>query len=422
MKKKKIIFFYPSVVAGGAEYLILSLIYQLLKSTNYKIYYIDYDNGFLRKKLIDANGVTFLNYADEIEDIKGDATIVTFLSEIKKVSELFNNNHKNLKILFWSVHPLNYISNFSTFPSVVKKYTSMIKIYLILLNKLKPTQELIRYLISKNSLVFMDHSNYIMLNKIINSDFLPTYLPVATSFSNDHLIKANHVSSTYNLCWIGRLDSDKFNSIKRLIYDFKYTLSNKNRLLYILGNGNKRTELENIVRKLNLIDSVIFVGPLYADRLKSFLIQNVDIGISMGTSSFEFAKLKIPSIIINLESKYHSNDYIYNFLHESYKYNLGIYLDDSVIKLMPHHLYTLNNLIERVHNKNEDIAKKSYEYVFEVHNMDNIAKLFLRHIDKNKLLFHELSIGCNINKLFTSNTYIEHVYEYLKKLSYRNYQ
>ena len=105
-----------------------------------------------------------------------------------------------------------------------------------------------------------------------------------------------------HLSWIGRLCDFKIHilnyTIKRIA---SYCLLSKRTIVFhIVGEGEMKSLLEPYT---NRYFNVIVEGSIPKERLDAFLLNNIDINLSMGTSALESIKLAIPTIILDFSFK-----------------------------------------------------------------------------------------------------------------------
>ena len=108
MKINKILFYYPSKITGGAEYLFKRCSEYLAENQNdFEILYADYPDGFVRKNIL-SDKVKFIEVGPNKEVYVEDGTAVilqlNIIYQLKK--RIIYNKEKSL-CLFWALHQLN---------------------------------------------------------------------------------------------------------------------------------------------------------------------------------------------------------------------------------------------------------------------------------------------------------------------------
>jgi hypothetical protein len=232
-------------------------------------------------------------------------------------------------------------------------------------------------------------------------------IPIEINYS-DYFYKRK-AEKQIRIGWISRLERDK-NRILTLLIDDLVNSNIENLELAVIGNGDDEKFIKDYVRKSRL-KNVRFVGKIETENMTDFLITNIDLGFSMGTSALEFALRKIPSVLVpaTTEFRYFSKqvkkyEWIQNiggFDVCTYKMNSRCYKEFSSI---------INDYIE----KKELLQKEAYFYVFENHNINTVGSDLIKLLNKCTLNLLDLKeIGIDNHSLFEK-------IKFLLKKAYKN--
>jgi glycosyltransferase involved in cell wall biosynthesis len=358
-KVESFVLFLPSRFVGGAEYLFINIALELLK-LNYKVYYIDYTDGFARKQLSSNPNINFIEYNNSSDfsvtfnEPINYLTPFTILSETGKII-ITNKKINKMKVLHYVIHPKNfewlmYRANF-TFEQANNVVSSI-----------------------KNEMVFMDRCCSTKFPNLYDNDDKYKYVPIftpskeITNYNYNKLINSDEI----NIGWLGRLDSDKiFSVINTLdnLYSYKTT---KKKNFYIVGNGDSINyiNLDHYVGNVN----VIFLGTLINEEKYNFLINHLDISFSMGTSAIECASLKIPTVVpIVLDGHLYVTNGFTNFF-ELTDYNMGCYYSDKSLVKLSEFEDIMNDIY--INNQKEMYGNLSFSY----YNNNHTSKISINSL------------------------------------------
>src|SRR5690606_38187984 len=131
--------------------------------------------------------------------------------------------------------------------------------------------------------------------------------------------------------WISRLMRHKNKVLSILVDDIcasPYPIE-----LTIIGDGKDRKYMENYVTRKK-VGNIKFAGRIDTNHLQEYLIQNIDLGVSVGTSALEFAKACIPTILAPAaaQSRYFSKHRAgYAWLHQANGFDVNTYKENKDI-------------------------------------------------------------------------------------------
>lgn len=354
--KYSITFLYPSKQIGGAQLLFVRLAEELSKRKDLDVYLVDYKDGFLFNKTEKNPNIKRISFLNNSCEIQQNTIIITPLSFLADLPYLVSNSLQTSKILFWCIHPMNLED---TLKLKFRGFFMSHKVKKILEN-----------LSDIGMIQYMDEPNFLASKEILSNIAITNYLPIPI-IQRENLrfhLRKNLKSNSINLAWLGRISSDKYFSILRIIKELE-DFKNQNYITFhIIGEGEKS---KSLIKKISKSQTPItYVGKLEGDNLLKYLYEKIDLGVAMGTSSLEIASLGIPTFLIDYSLEEITSPTKYDWLYETNNFNLGSHIKNSKRKW---HFY---EIIEQF-KSDGSIGRKSQEYVQQHHNLSIIASKLL---------------------------------------------
>lgn len=358
----RIVFCYPSRVIGGAELLFVRCARYLSCEKNYEVSYIDYSDGYGYSLIKDEERILYVPYKtkDKVK-LDGGSIVITPLSYLPLVHNIFDN-WSDLRFLFWSVNPYNLSGYINLYRN---------KLFTISNKYRKQIGTTLKYLSEKNVIKYMDYNNYYWNSKVFkfSVDKL-NLLPIPVDdFTKQPVKNKDFKKDGLSFLWLGRLDIDKYYTVLSFINELDALSHNHNITLYIIGTGEKEPDLRQYCMNANI--DVVFVGQMVGDELKQFIIDKVDIGLAMGTSALDIAKLSKPVIVQGLlDVSYKAGmlkDYV--LLYEIQNYDVvspGYYLHS--------HIHTFSELFDFVLKNYQLCAEECAEYVKQKYSISSAGR------------------------------------------------
>ena len=382
MGKNNIIFFYPSKVVGGAEFLFARLALYLKHEFNLNVYYIDYSDGFVKNN-DDFKDLNFIEYKDNTTELNVSGTFITPISKIYSLSDELLLKNETMKIFFWCLHPYNILH---VMPDSKLSERFAPEIYKFILKFFAKHNYNIFYKLLKccsecNAIYYMDYLNYSFNKFFFENAVEEKYLPIATD--DRHKLLNNNVSNVINedinVCYLGRLCKEKTTALLNLAHNLNGIKTKRKINLHIIGDGSERKRIK--VKNYENVN-FIFVGTLTDRDLDEYLINKIDILFAMGLSLLEGAKLKIPTVVVPFSYKdYKINKF--HYLYKEEKYNLG----EDVKSYSKKDNINFSQIIDDIYEKNKkgDIGQQCYEFYCRTHSLETISTKLLQCIEQNVL-------------------------------------
>lgn len=397
---KNICIFFPDKNIGGGPYWLTGLAKELAKDENYKVYYIDYKNGFARTLInCEHDKVTFLDYGCKQRYCIFDEECILFMP-IYDLHRMPIINTKS-KVLFFNWHNL-------------------------CLPALKSTCKFLRYdmnyflteVFSNNAMVFCDGSHRSKCNMISGLNFKSNYVPVILPPKRINLVSDIVNKNEINISILGRLVSDKVWSVNNIIKQAKNYKTDKKIIIHIIGDGKYK---KDIITKVSKNIEIRFCGVLKNEELDKYLLENVDVHFAMGTSVLNGGSLGIPSYIIpSYEKKFDCDKFV--FLPETTDFIMGYY--PNQIKTFNLKTQSFESIIDDIYinNKKSQYGQQCFKYYHENHLPEYACLKLKEYLDNTSLEYSTVAMIKYIQdtKKYVKRTPIPFQYKIMDKIWRRN--
>lgn len=352
MEIDKIVFYYPSHITGGAEYLFLRCAEYLAEhQEKYKIFIVDYHDGFLRKNST-SERVIFIDYfkGQKTKVPDGSAFIVQ-LNIIGTYQEELEFDHQKSLILFWCLHFLNlrgyvYGENWG---------------YYISQKDRKRIGEELKILSENNVIKFMGCMAFITVAKDfflppMNLEWLPNIAPIDTNRSEPSHKRVSN--GPIKFCWLGRLDKEKAINVVTYMNELEFLSQKKHLTLSLIGDGPAKDYI--IEQSKNYSYPIYFVGEKRDNELDEFIINESEIGLASGTSAYEFSLRGKPVIIIWLLKHVYEANTLQNYYITSECDQIGV---DKLFNVYHQNQSSFMKKVDQILFDYEGSSEACYKYV-----------------------------------------------------------
>lgn len=398
---KKIIFCFPYLGVGGVSMVFLWVSEMIAQIKLADVYIVDYADGFMAKNQ-NKSLTTLIEYKDHsIVDLPKDA-IVVFQSMTPWSIYPSLKIYPETRIFFWNCHPFNLVP---TMPGIRAKMQSNITFGKIILNCFLKSYrnkivKLINSMNEKNALVFMDSTNlktteqYLGI-KIDNAQYLP--IPAKSVDMEKSLHTPDFIKNGMQLAWVGRICDFKYFILKHTIeqldkiqpdLDFPIKMT-------VVGSGDYAESLKSFILCLENID-VFMIDHIPPDKMSSFIQNEVDVMLSMGTSALEGAMHGIPTILLDVFYSKVPDGYPFRWLFERKGFTIGDILEDN------DYVIGNNSLLECLEAANNDynkLSEKCLDYFELNHALNTVAEKLLVMLDKATFTYADIE-GTNRGGLY----------------------
>ena len=238
-------------------------------------------------------------------------------------------------------------------------------------------RKLIKKLLQKKSLVFMDDTGVFNLKKEFSMEVeAPVFLPIPVYIPSENFyLKRQPLSEgALHLTYIGRSVDWKMMPLKKILSDCSETSLSKKIFFSVVVDDaaafRKFINVDDFIKTGKMEISVIENMP--PSMINDFLLRNADAHFAMGTAALDAASLGVPTILVDYSAKEFPEDYRYKWLFETTGFSLGRNLEKTA-----HgkgiEMGEVLSLISSEREKLNELSNKSYNYVLMNHSVEKIA-------------------------------------------------
>ncbi|APE03255.1 hypothetical protein BM526_16170 [Alteromonas mediterranea] len=399
----RVVFYYPSMIIGGAELLFYRTACELHK-LGMNIAYVDYHDGYIAKKLNDENsGIDTISIDKEPRKSLESQDVVILPANFARVLDTLDFCSANCRLLFWVIHPENLVPKLpSQIPLPEKSLSYRLLSFFLLRTERKNITSLLNICDEYNGIYYMDGACYRQHKSVLGNINSPKILPLFVPSKGIISAKFNRSSVSgkkLRVAWLGRIDkSFKHFILERLIRDLNELGLYETLELCIIGQGDGIEYIKKVVAECTEVD-VRFVSHVEPNLLQDYLFQNVDLLCAMGTSALEGAKAGIP--VVCLDASYQPVDFEYKYrliyqgegLSLGYIINQNWFPDENKLSIKEILLHVRENF--RLH------AQKSLKFYQEGYEPSNVIKELKKAVEATNL-----KPTCFPGKLFRKSLFV----------------
>ena len=348
----------------------------------------------MAKFLNSNNRINFIEFRDgHPTDLIKDTTVI-MQSILPNTIRPELNLKADTKILFWTLFHYNLVPDFLPINGFrhLHHNSSLFKLLDFTIKKkyYKKLKNLVTNLHEKESLFFMDYSNYDITSQFLNLDLVKPkiiHICIDEIGKNKDIVK-NKDNTTFNICWIGRVEDFKTSILQYSLNQVKqYANNSRKKIQYnIIGYGK---DLERV--KSNISNSYYFIanfmGKIDVDSVKEFLVKNVDLLMSMGTAALEGGKQGVPTILLDASYSEISIDYKFKWLFDSDGSNVAKFIHS---KSFNNNGKSIDKIIESVVENYEALGGKCLMYVDKNHSIKSVSSELLSAVNKAIFTWREI--------------------------------
>jgi glycosyltransferase involved in cell wall biosynthesis len=373
VSKLNIVFYYPSRVVGGAEWLFIRMARALSEIQTHHVSVVDFHDGFLKSKLKDSKVWFIEHQPTRRAKIAEDAIVIVPISHIG----IANKNldlPDSTRVLLWSIHPHNIL------------YLLLNAEWLYTLTD-QQIQFLVRYFFpsafarvrlaikiaqEKFGLAVMDVANQRSIEKTLGFQLKPThFLPIPLESSESRTV-TNH-DALLKITWVGRISDDKVFALLRVLSDVQAYALKTNALIRVnvVGSGHKQKFLKARLNRFPKVD-ICELGTLDNTELARFLTTQTDVVVAMGTSLIEAARYGIPTILVDACYQMLPAGLPYQWFFELHGFDLGAVVSR---KNLPTQGSSLQSMLEQLQipNQPERLGCLCFAHFRQFHQLEQVV-------------------------------------------------
>lgn len=381
VKMRNILFYFPYRGFGGVPVLFKRVASYLAAYEN--VYLIDFNDGAMSDTI--PKGVEFISYSDK-SNYPLNSTLILQSTPLWNIKHL-ERFHPSTKVFFWNLHPLNlYPYIFSSYShNYFKRLVAGVLMPLSFYRKRKLIK-LLKYLIDKNAIVFMDKENHKKTSEFYSQLEIPKrLLPIV--YEPKSVLKLNDDRSLMRCCWVGRIVDFKVHILIHLIERLDEVAKKIGKVeMFIIGDGDSIDFLKlqtNHLQNVNLI----FIPNISTNDLGGFLTNNVDALFAMGTSALEGASRSIPTILLHYSYIPITGLYKFNYIFNTEEYSLGDEFDANVHTESSSSLEDI--LIDIKYNK-KHLGQQCLKYCCENFSPESVSRSLAEMVNSSSAILGDL--------------------------------
>lgn len=270
--------FFPDRRLGGGPYYLMRLACELAKDDNYRVFYIDYPDGFARTtpEAQSTDKITFIDWTEANISYTFEEECILLMPIYRLDILPFVN--PNSKVIFFNWHTC-------CIPEL-KRNLRFIDRHL---------RHFLSVVATNYGQIFCDGSHYAYCNEYSGVKFPPQFVPLMSSLKEIHAKKEIINRDEINIALLGRLVIDKVFAVNNVIDKACRYKTDKKIILHIIGDGLCKEQVKTDTPK-NV--EVRFCGVIQDDELCEYLRDNCDVMFAMGTSVLDAAAMKLPAYMI----------------------------------------------------------------------------------------------------------------------------
>lgn len=337
---KSLAFFFPYHVVSGCPVLFLNVARKMasLYPDEYKLYVVDYEDGYMAKNLTKEDNISVIAFQDgKVCEIKTDYVIMqAYLPEA--IRPEFKPS-KETKVMMWVLYPWNFypiVFPFNFCREFIEGHEDLYSKVLRTMyrGEIKKCRAFLDHLMKTGSVAFMDLPTLETTKRALSLERIekPLMIPIASSDPTGERYTKIHDDESIHLGWVGRLCDFKIHILNCAMKQArKYADTSKQRVIFhVVGNG----ELEHLLyQSESEFFRVDWVGSVKKQELDRYMMENFDINFAMGTSVIESAKLGIPTVKCDFSYVPVCDDYVFRWFHETTDYDVGHRITDADIEV-----------------------------------------------------------------------------------------
>lgn len=405
---RDIYFCFPYRGVGGVSVLFVRVAEYLAASGLAKCYLIDYSDGYMAIHR-DPSLTELIEYSESTKvRIPGGASII-FQSMTPWSVFPHLDIHPSTKVLFWNCHPLNLIPSLPGFRTITSRDTFLARLVLntVLRNFTMKVRQFLKYLLDKDSIVFMDGTNLQITCDLLGVKVkMPDFLPIPTKLISSHNdYRKIPDANVIKFVWVGRIVDFKYYPLKRFLEDLSI-FADKSEIKFeviIVGGGDYIDTLAKEVLKLRYkVLSIKLIEHIDNENIDAFILKNADISIGMGTSALEGAKLGVPTLLFDFSYINIMGAYKYRWVHESTNFNLGEMVGMQNSNPLGN---VLQEKIEEFQISGDKISCRELEYFLAHHKLTAVVDKLLNILNKTSCEYGQLQINGFLSRGFLYSSF-----------------
>ena len=374
-------FVFPYRSVGGVSILFLRLASYLAEAGLARACLVDYKDGFMAQNR-DRSVCSLLEYHDDLPVYIPTEAIVVFQSMTPWSIFSSLKIQDSTRVVFWNCHPFNLIPLVPGFRTHMQNNAVLGNLILnsILLPYKIVMKRFVRTLLNHRALVFMDRENRRVTARYLGIKNLPEIflaipVDIRSAFPNHSAPSRDLNRDGVRVVWLGRVVDFKFHILNRALERMNALQPELDVPLEvtIIGSGDFLTILQEVAHSLLNI-RVQFIEGINLQQIDTYLLENADMVMAMGTSALDAGQLSIPTLLLDYAYQPVDVHYRFTWLHERDGYSLGD-------QIRPCHLETTaDSMLDKIQElivQNETLRVRVRAYVENYHSLHKIGRCLM---------------------------------------------
>lgn len=386
----RLVFFQPQKnIAGGSLILFARIIEYLIRTGEYRLCLVDFEDGYIRNYL-GSQKYEFASFQTQAKiELQQNDLLITSLNRFNNIFTTFVF-HPNTKLFFWDLGPYSLILSHmvlgNTYKGIKLNNARRVAVGFEFFRK-KRIKQFIETATDNYGLFYMSKKIAYYNQKFFGAPVKPQYLaiPVNSLEQNQYSFEINQ--QNIRIAWLSRLEIGKTKALKKLLNDIVSLRETNKITLAVIGEGKEKENIKAVADKCGL--SIDMIGRIEHNELNNYILNNVDIGFGMGTSALEFAKLGIPTVLTSGENTLandHETKRNYTWLFDALDYNLTAepYLYDYK------NTKSLDNIFEEFFCNHQLISDHCFNHVKNYHDFNMVMVKLKSNLHNNSLTYSKI--------------------------------
>jgi len=211
---------------------------------------LDYQDGYLRRSLTGTSGVLVEDFEDGRSVLISEGDVLVLQASSPSCLRREFNFHKGARLVFWQLHPFNFIPNVLPLVTTFAWATQHPEIYRLLLTAFRSVKrrrvvEFVKLLNRKRALFFYEQPSVRMTEQLLGCRIEdPILLPVPVAAPGTPPRCARLAQDSLQIAWVGRLYDFKIHILAHTLRRFSdYARQQQTSITFhVIGDGRTRTQ------------------------------------------------------------------------------------------------------------------------------------------------------------------------------------
>ena len=388
-------FFFPYRSPSGVCSAFARVADDLASRCSVKTAVLDYKDGYLRQSLNGTGRVTVEDFEDgRGAAIPGGDVLVLQASPLLSGFRRELNFHPEARLVFWQLHPLNFIPNLIPLVTNGAWVARHPGIYRALLTVFHPAKrrrviKFVNLLSRKRALFFYEQPSVRLTEQLLGCAVPdPILLPVPVAVPATPPRRARLAQDSLQVAWVGRLYDFKIHILAHTLRRFSdYARHQQTAITFhVIGDGPESGRLDGLDLEHRFF-KIQRTGDMDPNLLNGYLAAKVDLVTAMGTSAMEGAATGLPTILLDFSYGPVKPGYRFRWIYDSKGFDLGHAITGGDCEPGKD---VLPEMLEAVRTNYAAVGGKCFDYCVKNHSLHSVANRFLELVRASALKFGDI--------------------------------